>query len=104
MKIKVKCINDKGKPSIIPDNLWVKQDEYYHITHIYKMVEQNNIQGCALSELDISAYIPYNCFKLDRFAFRPEDISKLIEMMKECTALNDITINELIEELELQTI
>ena len=99
MKIKAICIDAKNKPTIIPDTLWVKESELYHITHIYKQVNQNGIQGCELAELDISAYIPYNCFRLDRFAFNITDLPKLIEMIKTSTALNDIDIATLIEEL-----
>lgn len=98
------CIDAKNKPVIIPDELWVKEKENYQITHIYRMVNQKGIQGCDIKGKDISAYIPYNCFRLDRFAFTEENITKLIEMMKECTDLNDADITELLEQLELETI
>lgn len=62
------------------------------------MINQNGIQGCAIAERDISAYIPYNCFRLNRFAFRKEDLDKLGELIVYCTELNDINIESLLEE------
>lgn len=100
-KIPAICIDDTKKPEIIPDSLWVKKGNQYHIIHIYKMVNQDNIQGCELKELDISSYIPYNCFRLSRFAFRKEDLDNLIELMKLCTELDSVKIDELVQELEV---
>lgn len=99
MKIKAICIDDKNKPEIIPEERWVKKGDTYHVTHIYKQVNQGNILGCLLSEKDISAYIPYNCFRLSRFAFNEEDIPKLIQMFKETNELNNISIDEIMEQL-----
>lgn len=98
--MKVKCIDDKNKPAIIPDDLFVKEGESYTLIHIYKQVNQNNILGAVLKELDISAYIPYNCFRLDRFAYRIEDLPELEKMMRESAELNDADISELLEILE----
>ena len=68
MRVKCICIDDKKKPSIIPDSKWIKEGEVYHITHIFIQKLQGDIQGCEIAETDISQYKPYNCFRLDRFA------------------------------------
>jgi hypothetical protein len=102
MKIKCICIDDKNKPEIIPEERWIKAGEVYHVTHIYKQVNQGNILGCLLSEKDISVYIPYNCFRLSRFAFNEEDLPALIKMFEETNELNNIDISELMEQLEIK--
>ena len=100
MKVKCLCIDDSNKPSIIPNNLWVKKGRVYTINWVYKMVNQNSIQGCDLDELDISKYHPYNCFKLNRFAINVEDLLKLKELISNCTELSDVDISLLVEELD----
>lgn len=104
-KIKVLCIDDKEKPSVIPTNKWVKEGKWYTINHIFIMKNQDNIKGCELSEFDISMYAPYNCYKLDRFAVDVNDIEKLIEFAVDCGKLNDVNIDvnkitEIVRELE----
>ena len=105
------CIDDKNKPSIIPDEKWVKEGVKYNITYVWQMVDQvgdevkpRGIQGVSLAELDISAYIPYNCFRMTRFAFDPKDLEALFALMKDCTDLMDADISELIEILEIEEV
>mgnify|MGYP003636088786 FL=1 len=81
------CINDANRPSEIPQDRWVKVSEKYHVTHIFLMMQQNKIQGCELAEFDISDCVPYNCYRLDRFAFTEENFKKLMEMVKDCDHL-----------------
>lgn len=100
MKIRAICINDKNKPKEIPQQKWVKEQEPYHITHIYKQVNQDSIQGVELAEFDISDCKPYNCYRMSRFAIHIDDIDKLRELMQICTELDNIRIDELIEELQ----
>ena len=97
--IKVICIDDANKPKEIPQEKWVIKGETYHISHIFKQLLQPGIQGVELVEFDISMHEPYNCYRLTRFAFRPEDISKFVEMMNDCANLNDIDIQKLTKEL-----
>tara|TARA_B100001146_G_C16027980_1_gene368029 strand:- start:107 stop:433 length:327 start_codon:yes stop_codon:yes gene_type:complete len=97
------CIDAKNKPKEIPQEKWPVEGDKYHINHVFIMVNQNGIQGCELSEFDISMHAPYNCYRLSRFAFKPEDLGKLIALIKECAQLNgipDINIEELTRELE----
>lgn len=97
------CIDDKNKPDEIPKDKWVVKLEEYHINHIFIMRNQGNIQGCELSEFDISMHKPYNCYRLSRFAFTQENLLKLIELVIECSIINDIPkiqVDELIEKIK----
>lgn len=87
------CINDKDRPSEIPVERWIKDGETYHVTHIFKMMQQNMLQGCELKELDISDCIPFTCFRIDRFLFQKEHLPEIIEMIKRCSDLNEISLN-----------
>ena len=101
MKIPCVCVDDKNRPVEIPTSKWVKDGEKYHITHVYHQYQQKGIKGVELSEFDISDCAPYNCYRLDRFAFTEEDLLKLIELMQQCTELTDIDINSIVDRLFL---
>ena len=83
---------------------WIKKEETYHITHIYYHPNQG-IQGCSLYEKPLGEdCAPYESFKLSRFAISADDLEKLIELIKNCTELNDIDIKTLIEESQLEIV
>ena len=93
------CIDDTNQPKEIPSILWVKKGEKYTITHICKHINQNNIQGVELAELDISSCFPFSAFKLSRFVMGIEDLQKFMEMLRDCTKLNDIEIADFVKEM-----
>lgn len=99
MKIPCICINDRLKPNEIPQSKWIVKGNTYHITHVYNNIQQNGIKGVELYEHDISDCAPYNCYRLDRFAFTPENLQKLLELMQHCTQLNNIDIRKIVEKL-----
>ena len=102
--VKCTCIDDKNKPAEIPSSSWVKVEESYHITHVYYHPNQG-IQGCSLYEKPLGEdCAPYETFKLSRFGISVDDLEKLIELIKNCTELNDVDIQALIEESQLQLI
>jgi hypothetical protein len=101
MKVECICLDAKNKPEIIPDSLWIVEGQKYNITYIWWMINQG-LQGCDLAELNISAYVPYNCFRLDRFGFTEENLLKLIELMKMCTEMKDIDIDKIVEGLTIK--
>ena len=104
MDIRCVCINDNNKPKEIPISKWIKKDSEYHITHIYWHIQQK-IQGFELAEIFLDDNcLPYQSFAANRFAIYKEDINKLEQMLKDCTSLNDIDINNLIEELNLELV
>lgn len=95
------CIDAKNKPANIPTTKWLKEGQKYTIMHVYLMVNQDKIQGCSLKELKID-FPPYNCFRLNRFGFKKEDVPALIELIKNCNDLNDIDVEKLLEESLLE--
>lgn len=104
MRVKCICINDKNRPKEISPNLWIKKDEEYNITHIYWHPQQG-IQGAELKEITLDdSCFPYQSFALNRFAFTKEELDKLIQMMKDCTELNDIEVTNLIDSLCLESV
>ena len=99
MSVRAICIDDKNKPAEIPTDKWVKQEEPYTIIHVTVHQNQNNIQGVTLAELTLDeSCAPYEAFKLKRFAIRLEDLQELIDLMLNCTELNEVDIKALIEE------
>ena len=93
--VSVMCIDDSNKPSIIPQDKWPVEGELYNISHIYVMrnEKQDGIKGCELVEFNIEQYLPYNCYRLDRFAVSVDDIEKLIQMAIDASKLNGINID-----------
>jgi len=92
------CIDDKNRPKEVPPQMWIMEGIEYHITHVQYFTKQNNIQGVYLHEVKIKNCPPYEAYRLSRFAFKEEDVPKLIQLMKDCTELNDIDINKLLEQ------
>lgn len=98
MLVKCVCIDDANKPAPIPFSKWIIRDNHYHITHVYYCVGQG-LQGVALKEVSLDdSCTPYLAYKLSRFAFTKEEFLKLLQLMKDCTELNEIDIQKLVEE------
>ena len=97
--IKVICINDKDKPAEIPQEKWIKKGEMYTVIHISVHLNQNRIQGATLAEITLDeSCAPYEAFRLNRFAFRLTDLQALIDLMKNCTGLDEVDVRHLIEQ------
>ena len=104
MKVRVICLNDSNRPKEIKPSLWIKKDQEYHITHIFYHVSQG-LQGVELYEVQLDeSCTPYESFALNRFGIPQEELEKFMEMLKNCTNLNDIDIKNLIEESCLELI
>jgi|JI8StandDraft_1071087.scaffolds.fasta_scaffold256623_2 hypothetical protein len=100
--VKATCVNDTNKPKQIPQNKWLVKDNEYTIIKVTIHPNQNGIQGCELAEISLDeTCLPYEYYKLDRFAISQDDLEALIELMKLSSTLNDVEINELIKESEL---
>ena len=99
MKIPCICVDDVGRPLEIPTSKWVKKGVQYHVTHVYHQYQQKGLKGVELYEFDISNCFPYNCYRLDRFAFTVEGVNDLIKLMNECTELDNIDIHSIVEKL-----
>lgn len=100
--IKCICINDNNKPEEIPQEKWIKKDSEYHIIWVLKMINQNNIQGVQLSEISLDdSCLPYEAFKISRFAINSKDLEQLIELMQECTNFDKELVIDLVKDIEL---
>jgi hypothetical protein len=98
------CIDNSNKPKEIPSDKWVRKDDKYHITHIFIMKNQDNIQGVELDEFDISMHKPYNCYRLTRFAILLEDLDKFMALIKrsaEFNGLKDINVQKLVDSVPI---
>jgi len=93
MNLKVICINDQHRPNEVPTSRWVKKGNTYHIVEISKLNAQGGLHGCKLAEIDNDDLVPYQFFRLDRFALpitkeerdqilEQIDISDLDEVLK----------------------
>lgn len=103
MRIKAICIDAKRRPFGIPISKWVKEGQTYHICHIYVMQNQGGIQGCDISEIDLTGLDPYNCFRLSRFAINKEDLGDLIALIKasdEQNSLSEMDVEKYVNGLE----
>lgn len=96
------CIDAGSKPKEVHLGQWLQQGFKYHITHVYYQPKQG-IQGCALKEVRLGKEsAPYETYRLSRFAVTKDNLDKLMQMMKDCSELNDFDITELIRESELK--
>jgi hypothetical protein len=98
------CIDDQGRPEVIPISKWPKLGHKYHVMHIYKQVLQYNQLAFVLKEISLKGCEPYNAFLSHRFAFEKKDLLQLRIMMQATGELNDIQIDSLLEELTTEKI
>lgn len=104
MSIRVICIDEKNKPSVIPASKWVKEQELYHILMIFYSIPSKTM-AYTLEEIDLDeSCAPYGVFDAKRFAIHQDDLEEFIQLAKDCTDLNDIEIKELIEQEEFETV
>ena len=95
--IKCICINDKNRPSKIPENKWVKEGQEYTIIFTLIVYPQKTL-AVQLDEIDLDeSCMPYSFFLANRFAFSKEDIGKLVDFIEECTQLN-MSIKDLLKQ------
>lgn len=97
--IKCICVNDKHKPDNIPKTHWVKVGEEYTVMMIYPLVQPDAIMGVILQEIDLKETTStFECFKIERFGFRQEDIPALERMIENCQGLQNFDPLKLISE------
>jgi hypothetical protein len=103
--VKCICIDDSDKSKFIHSSEWIKKDNEYSIIFVSFHPGQGGIQGCLLAEVSLTEKSkPYEYYKLSRFAILKSDWDKFIELCKNCTELDNVSIEELIKETELQII
>lgn len=95
--IKCLCIDDSNRPVEIPVELWVIKGNEYHIAHIYFHHVQF-ISGVELHELELTdECFPYESYKLSRFAFSEQGLLELVQMMKDCSELDEVDVLKMLE-------
>jgi hypothetical protein len=94
--IKCVCIDNDNRPSRVPENKWLEKDKEYTLAFSITVLPQKEL-AFQLQEIELDdSCSPYEWFLANRFAFRKEDLEKLVEFIKEC---NNITfsLNELMK-------
>lgn len=100
--IKCICINDKNRPSRVPENKWVKEGQEYTVIFTLVVLPQKTL-AVQIDEVDLDESCrPYSFFLANRFAFRTEDLERLIEFIKECTQVN-MSIKDLLNQTHERT-
>ena len=96
--VKCICIDDKNRPSKIPQNKWLKEGEEYTVIFTLTVLPQKTL-AVQLEEIDLDeSCMPYEFFLANRFAFTKDELEKLIAFIEEC---NDISLS--IKDLLKQT-
>ncbi len=98
------CIDADNRPKEVEMSEWITKGMKYHITHVFWHPGQG-INGCSLREVRLTKKShPYGAYALKRFGVTQEAMTALIQMMRDCSELNDFDIYKAIEESELQTV
>jgi hypothetical protein len=97
------CVDDQNRPKEIPLKKWVKAGEMYHVIFTCTVIPQK-VLAFQLAEIELTnAELPYEYFISTRFAFKEEDLLKLIELIKDCEDI-DFSMEELLKQTELELI
>ena len=98
--LKCICINDKNRPEEIPESHWVKKGEEYTLLFARFVLPQRTL-AFQLNEIMLDeSCAPYEYFLANRFAFRQEDIQKLIDFIQDCNDMS-LSMKELLEKTEV---
>lgn len=102
--IETLCIDSADMPEEINRSEWISKGMKYHITHVW-FHSMQGIQGCSLKEVKLTEKsYPYATYKLSRFAVTPEGLLELIQMMKDCSELNEVDIKKLLRQSRLNIV
>lgn len=102
--IKCVCIDSDNKPKEIPMGKWIQEGFFYHIDHVWYHPGQG-IQGVSLREIRLGKEsAPYESFKMSRFAIQEKDVDLFMELMKSCSELDDIDIEEIMKQGEVNVL
>ena len=102
--MKIICINDKNKPLSIPQKSWIKEKQWYTLEYI-AWCKPQKCQGFGLSEIHLNEEnTGFAYYKADRFGIRPEDLDEFLQLCKDCTDLDDVNIEELLEATKVELI
>lgn len=98
--IRAICIDDSVKPKEIPSEKWLVKAEVYHVIYTTMVLPQKQL-AFHLAEIELTENeLPYEYFLASRFLFTPEDLTKLIELIKDCNE-TDFSMEDLLEQTKL---
>ena len=98
--IKCLCINDRDKPIQIPNEKWLEKGREYTLLFSMTVLPQKQL-AFQLNEIDLDdSCSPYTWFLANRFAFREEDLQRLIEFIQDCNHIT-FSVNELVKEINI---
>lgn len=82
--MQVLCINDKNKPTQIPQEQWIKVGKTYTVTQIIALPLQPGIAGFLLKEVSLSQdCFPYEFYSSKRFVEVLETEQEAVEALEE---------------------
>jgi hypothetical protein len=100
--VKCICINDKNRPSKIPQEKWLKEGQEYTIIFTLIVLPQKTL-AVQLEEIDLDeSCMPYEFFLANRFAFTKEELEKLIAFIEECNQVS-LSIKDLLKQTNERT-
>jgi len=98
--IKCLCINDNNKPIQIPNEKWLEKGREYTLLFSMTVLPQKQL-AFQVNEIDLDdSCSPYTWFLANRFAFREEDLQRLIEFIQDCNQIT-FSVNELVKEINI---
>lgn len=102
--VKLICDDDFNRPSNIPYPKWIEKDKKYHAYKVIKD-ENNNIKGVDLIEMNASDYISKDSFyNLSRFSIQKKELHKLVELANESNIIKKITLEDILEQTNINII
>jgi hypothetical protein len=79
--IKCICVDDSGKPRVIPSERWPKKEQEYHIIFARLVLPQREI-AVELQEISLDeSCLPFEYYLGKRFAIHKKDLEALFEMI-----------------------
>lgn len=99
MSVRVICIDDKNRPTEIPSTKWIKEGETYHVLFVVYSVPSKTM-AFDLEEIDLDKSCePYQHFSAKRFGIHQDDLEEFLQLIKDCSDMNDINIEESVLEM-----
>ena len=86
--IKCVCIDDKNRPSTVPETKWIKAGQASPVIFTLVVLPQKTL-AVQLDEIDLDeSCAPYTFFLANRFGFTKENLEKLIAFIEQCNHVN----------------
>lgn len=98
--IKCLCINNNDKPTQITSEKWLENGREYTLLFSMTVLPQKQL-AFQLNEIDLDdSCSPCTWFLANRFAFKEEDLGRLVEFIEDCNHIT-FSMNELVKEINI---